>query len=184
MVRKVPSYPHHKSDGRAVVTIAGRDYYLGKYNSKESKLAYDKLIREWRAAGQSTSFGHTGGGVTVAMLLADYIDHCEVHYPGSNNSEMVQSRNAIKYMEPYCLEDAEEFGPRKLKAVRQAMLDKISDKTGKPLSRASINKLIDRIVRAWRWASENELVPISVYHEFAVHYWVLPGCIATLRYVR
>ena len=128
MVRRVPSYRHHKPSGKAVVTISGRDYYLGKFNSRESKAAYDKLIREWTAAGQSTSFGHTGGGgVTVAMMLADYMDHCEVHYPGSANSETVQTRKAIRYMEPYEDDDAAEFGPAKLKAVRQAMLDKISE---------------------------------------------------------
>ena len=74
------------------------------------------------------------------MMLADYMDHCEVHYPGSANSETVQTRNAIKYMEPYDDEPAESFGPTKLKAVRQAMLDKISEKSGKPLARVNINR--------------------------------------------
>jgi len=37
LVKKTPSYRLHSSDGRAVVTIDGRDIYLGKYNSPESR---------------------------------------------------------------------------------------------------------------------------------------------------
>lgn len=30
---RIPSYRHHKPSGHAVVTLGGRDIYLGKYNS-------------------------------------------------------------------------------------------------------------------------------------------------------
>ena len=32
----VPSYRHHKPSGKAVVTLSGRDFYLGLWQSPES----------------------------------------------------------------------------------------------------------------------------------------------------
>ncbi|MDX1928289.1 MAG: hypothetical protein SFV81_17305 [Pirellulaceae bacterium] len=37
MVRRVPSYRHHKPSGKAVVTNAGRDYYLGNFTRANLK---------------------------------------------------------------------------------------------------------------------------------------------------
>jgi hypothetical protein len=34
---RVPKYRHHKAKGLAVVTVAGRDFDLGKFNSAASK---------------------------------------------------------------------------------------------------------------------------------------------------
>ncbi len=35
--RRVPSYRRHKSSGQAVVTLNGRDVYLGKWNTAVEK---------------------------------------------------------------------------------------------------------------------------------------------------
>jgi hypothetical protein len=42
----VPSLRKHKSTGQAVVTINGKDHYLGRYGTAASKAEYDKLIGE------------------------------------------------------------------------------------------------------------------------------------------
>ena len=39
-----PAYRHHKASGQAVVTIAGRQVYLGVYDSPESHREYNRLI--------------------------------------------------------------------------------------------------------------------------------------------
>jgi len=39
---RVPSYRRHKPTGKAVVTLKGRDIYLGKYGSKESRAEYPR----------------------------------------------------------------------------------------------------------------------------------------------
>ena len=41
---RVPSYRHHRPSGQAVVTLDGRDFYLGPWNSHASKDNYDRLI--------------------------------------------------------------------------------------------------------------------------------------------
>jgi hypothetical protein len=50
---RVPNYRRHKPTGQAVVTLNGRDIYLGKWNTKESRTEYDRIIGEWLAAGRS-----------------------------------------------------------------------------------------------------------------------------------
>jgi hypothetical protein len=45
-IGRVPKYRLHKTTGRAVVTIDGRDFYLGPYNSPESRAKYDELRRD------------------------------------------------------------------------------------------------------------------------------------------
>ncbi len=77
---RVPKYRHNKTTGRAVVTICGRDYYLGKYGSAGSKQAYKRLLAEWEATGYSTTFGQDTSVVTVAMLVSDFQDWAESYY--------------------------------------------------------------------------------------------------------
>jgi hypothetical protein len=50
---RVPTYRHHKPTNQAVVTLNGKDHYLGRWNSKASRGEYDRLIGEWLAAGCS-----------------------------------------------------------------------------------------------------------------------------------
>ena len=45
------SLVHHKPSGRACVRICGRDYWLGTWGSRESRLASDRLATELLANG-------------------------------------------------------------------------------------------------------------------------------------
>ena len=45
--KKAPSYRLHKASGQGIVTIKGRDYYLGRFGSPESYQAYDRTLAEW-----------------------------------------------------------------------------------------------------------------------------------------
>jgi hypothetical protein len=67
--RKILSYRHHKSRDLAVVTINGKDIYLGKYKSPESSRKYDKLIQE-RLARKPPS----GAWVPTDAILQEIID--------------------------------------------------------------------------------------------------------------
>ena len=49
MTIRTPSYRYHKSRNCAVVTIAGKDHYLGTYENPESWEKYHRLIAEWLA---------------------------------------------------------------------------------------------------------------------------------------
>ncbi len=139
--------------GRAVVTICGRDYYLGKYGSKESKQAYKRLIAEWESTGRSTAFGAAQAKATVAMLISDYRDWANSYYPmNGKDSEAKQIVIASEWLADYEDLPVSKFGPLRLKAVREAMIN-ATGKHGKPLSRGYINDLIERIRRMFGWGS-------------------------------
>ena len=44
---RIPKYCKHKATGQAVVRLNGKDYYLGRFDTKESRSYYDRLIAEW-----------------------------------------------------------------------------------------------------------------------------------------
>jgi hypothetical protein len=67
---RVPSYRRHKPTGQAVVTLGGRDVYLGKWNSKASRAEYDRLIGEWLANGRRLP--SSCNDFTVAELAHGY----------------------------------------------------------------------------------------------------------------
>jgi hypothetical protein len=41
----VPTYRRHKPTGQAVVTLCGKDHYLGKWNTAASKAEYNRLTQ-------------------------------------------------------------------------------------------------------------------------------------------
>jgi len=63
-----PKYRHHKATGQAVVTIAGKDHYLGPWRSKASRREYDRLTGEWLAAGRPSHPVGSPDEITVAEL--------------------------------------------------------------------------------------------------------------------
>lgn len=156
-----PSYRLHRPTGQAVVTLNGHDHYLGRHGSPESRSAYDRLIAEWLANGRRPLAQALGGesGVTVNEILLAYLRHADAYYvkDGRPTSESGIIRLALRPLRDlYGRTIASEFGPLKLKAVRQRMLDE-------SLTRTGINQRIDRIKRAFKWAVSEELIPAAVY---------------------
>ena len=64
----VPKYRLHRASGQAVVTLNGRDFYLGKYNSQESKTAYNQLIAEWQMNGRQHPASRRSNSLTIDEL--------------------------------------------------------------------------------------------------------------------
>lgn len=50
--RGVPSYRLHRPSGQAVVTLSGKDLYLGPHGSETSRAEYDRLVMEWLSNGR------------------------------------------------------------------------------------------------------------------------------------
>src|SRR5437764_11057991 len=166
MSKRTPSYCLHRASGQAVVRIGGKDYYLGKYNTLESKAEYNRLIAEWFANGQSflgKGAATNDSGLTVNELLLAYWKHAETHYrrpDGTPTAEIHCLRAALRPLRQlYGHTSVKEFGPLALKAVRQKMIDSADERTGKPWCRRSINLHTYRIRSLFRWAVEQELVP-------------------------
>src|SRR3954454_19611797 len=80
-----PSYRHHKARNVAVVTIDGKNHYLGPWQSPESHEKYAALIAEWTRNG-STLPTKTAGAptdatpLTVSELILAYFKFAQTHY--------------------------------------------------------------------------------------------------------
>ena len=65
----ISKHSHHKASGQAVVTLAGRDHYLGPHGTKASRLEYDRLIAEWIAAGRPSNGSFDPNDFTVVAII-------------------------------------------------------------------------------------------------------------------
>lgn len=162
---KVPSYCHHKASGRAVVRISGQDHYLGDFGSPESHAEYERLIAEWRAERQKAATKAAAStmicdpSLTIAVALVRYHEFARTYYakngiPTKEFVEMGLALRPVRQLFGSIL--ARAFGPRRLEAVQQHMIDA-------GLSRGVINNRVHRIKRCFRWLVSQELVPPSVY---------------------
>ena len=157
-------YRHYKPKNLAVVRIDGKDHYLGKFGSPESKEKYRRLIAELLTAPPaipSPSSRPVGDpNLTIAELATAYRDgHVATYYvkDGRPTSEQDNIRQALRFVRRlYGHSRAREFSPLALKATRQAMIE-----AGR--CRSLINKDVNRIRGMFRWAVEHELVGIAVY---------------------
>ena len=78
--RQPPSYRHHKVTGQAFVTLSGKDHYLGRYRSEESRAEYDRLVGEWMTNGRRPQQRVNAVPLTMVELLVAYSLHVEQTY--------------------------------------------------------------------------------------------------------
>jgi len=148
-----PKYRHYRPKNLGVVRINGIDHYLGRYKSPESWEKYHRLLE---AAGfQPPESSGTVDEVVLAFLKA-HKDHYR-RADGTQTGELDNFVDALRpLVEKFGPTSAKDFSPKGLKAVRQAMIDS-------GLARTTINQRVRRIVRVFKWAASEELVPGSVH---------------------
>jgi integrase len=154
----LPKYGKHKASGQAVVTLNGRDHYLGSHGTKASKVQYDRLISEWLQCDRKLQ--PVGGGeITIVELCARYLRFAERYYVKDGRCTGVTPavKACIKILRLwYGREPAANFGPLALKAIRQRMVDE-------GLSRRYVNDHVARIKRMFKWAVGEQLVPPATH---------------------
>ena len=156
LVQAVPKYRKHKSSRQAFVEINGRRHYLGPWQSKASKLEYDRLVTEWLSSGRSTSYGLPANVTSVVELVVAYLEYAKAYYGAGQRGEYANMRHALRPLrELYGRHPAREFGPLHLKAVREKFL-------ALGHSRKHINASVQRIGRVFRWAVSEGLIPPEV----------------------
>ncbi|MGI9429906.1 MAG: tyrosine-type recombinase/integrase [Bythopirellula sp.] len=154
---RTPKYRRHKAKGLALVTLNGRDIYLGKYGSAESKRKYRQLVAEYLQRGGASPLTQPEE-ITVIEVMAAYTKHAKNYYrkdgkPTREYGMIVEVCRAIRPLYGKAL--AVDFGPLALKSVRQSLV--IAG-----FARTHINRQIDRVKRMFRWAAAEELIPASV----------------------
>lgn len=161
--RRKPTYSLHKATGQARVRINGKDHDLGAYGSPESREMYEDLSIEWFARSGDVS----RETLTVDDLCLLFMDHADRHYrrkDGRPTGETTNLRNAPRLLiRVHGTIRVRAFGPRKLKEVRQAIIDA-------GMCRININRQVRRMSRMKRvfswgvesWGVATELVPSEI----------------------
>jgi integrase len=159
-----PSYRLHRARGYAVVTINGKNHYLGPYSSPESQEKHARLIARWRANGKELS-GLTDStpnrDLTISGLILNYLDFAAGYYKdfgSKHRGKNCNLRYAVRSLRIlYGRIYSSDFSPEALENVRQSMIDA-------GLARSTINQRVTRIKRVFRWGARKCLVLPSVYH--------------------
>lgn len=160
---RAPTYRRYKPKDLAVVRIDGRDIYLGKYGSTESRERYHRLLAEHLTAPAPYPPAPTAAdapALTINQLLNAYRQFAEGYYirndrPTKELADMKYAARPLRALYGSTL--ARDFGPLALKTVREHMIA-VED-----LSRGVVNSRINRIKRIFKWAVSEELVPPSAY---------------------
>ena len=161
---RTPKYRHYKPKNLAVVRINGRDMYLGKYGSPESRERYDRLVAELLLSRQGTLRPITEGstssdGLLVNHLILAFWQWAEPRYvkDGKPTSEIRSFRTALKPVRRlYGSESVVSFGPLALVACRKQLIDQ-------GICRKRINQHVSRIRQMFKWGVARELVPETVW---------------------
>ncbi len=158
--RRVPGYLRHKASGQALVRINGRDFYLGKYDSPESKDEYDRLISKWLHNVGVLLSTLAEDGISVNELCLAYLNYAEGYFrdsDGAVSESIFKTRAAVRYLsEHYGRTDAQDFGPLALLSLRDRMIEK-------DLSRGYINSLVDIVRQLFKWGVSRQLIPVAVH---------------------
>jgi hypothetical protein len=161
---RLPKYRHYRPKDLAVVRLDGKDHYLGRYGSEESREKYRRLVAGWLAAGAAfaspadASHG-SAPGLTVNELILAYARFADAYYvkDGRPTVEPTDIRLALRVVHRlYGRTPVAYFGPLALKAVREEMI-----RAG--TYRREINRRVGRVVRMFRWGVSEELFPPAVH---------------------
>jgi integrase len=161
--RRTPKYRHYKPKNLGMVVIDGHAHYLGKYDSPESRERYHRLVAELHAGrhlvASQTSPSDDETDLTVNELILAYARFADSYYvkDGRPTVEPTNIRLVLRLMRRlHGTTPAKSFGPLALKAVREEMI-----RAGN--CRREVNRRVGRIVRMFKWAVSEELVPPSVF---------------------
>jgi integrase len=182
-----PAYRLHKSTGQAVVSFQGKRHYLGPHNSKASKIAYDRIVDQWRVElaelerqrqeqadreQQKQSFGavpdtvtdlrkkaKAGARVFVVQLAKCYVDFASTYYV--KNGEVTREAELVHEV---CNFLSEHYGLVEVGDFGPVLLEEFRERMidEKDWSRKYINNQCSRIIRMFRWGTSQEIVPPAV----------------------
>lgn len=161
LIHSLPKYRKHRASGQAIVTLDGKDHYLGPHGSRGSRREYDRLVGEWQQNGRRLP--SSPDQTSVVVLLAAYWKFAQTYYTknGKPTGELPGVKAALGFMRrlygdtPVC-----DFGPLALENVQNQMVE-----AGH--CRKYVNKNIGRIKRCFKWGVAKEMVPVSVYQALA-----------------
>jgi hypothetical protein len=144
----------HKQSGQAIVAVNGRDFLLGPWRSKASRIKYDRLIFEWLSRDRQPLFD-TRSDLTIAEVASRYWSYASKKHVrgGKPKAKYFKIKTAMRHLlRLYPDHAAAEYAPPHLKVVRQSMIDA-------GWARTYVNLPVGFIVRMFKWAACDVLIP-------------------------
>lgn len=161
---RVPSYLCHEAGGRkrafTYVYEEGqrRRVYLGAWGSAQSKRRYRDLLAT--QLGERLPDPSKILEITIEDLVGRFLFWAQGHYVkhGQPTGEWNNLKDAAApLLDLFRDEHAAAFGPKKLRMVRDHLLQ------SRRFARRTINTMVQRIRRIFRWGVAEELVPVAVW---------------------
>jgi integrase len=153
----MPAYRFHLS-GQAVVTLAGKDFYLGPHDSPESRARYFQLVQEYNANGKvapDTPTRQKDQPVTVRTVVGEYREWIRERYANSYKERKRHEGICTTLEDEYGDLPADDFGPRKLAELRDLFIASGN-------SRTYVNRLVRQVKGVFRHAVSRELVGVNL----------------------
>lgn len=155
-----------KATNRAFIRWQGRKVYFGRAGSQEASKAFGKWLADLQPEPTNPP---PRSRLTVIQCVEQYLYHAESYY--SKDGVRSHEFRAVSLAMGILLEHsggqrdfADEFGPRKLAKIQEAMAKQAVSKEDQSLKycRNTINTRIHQIRRCFRWCATQEFIPASV----------------------
>jgi len=174
--RTPPAYRLRKGYTQAIVTLTDsvtrrrRDYWLGEHGTAESRELYHRIIAAWEANGRCLpdvnlidAPATARQGMTIAALIREYWRWAKGYYHVKHSAAIKSALRLLR--QHYGQTPAAEFGPKKLRLLREAMIQGFGREEDfrRPWSRKYINAQVQRIRHMFKWAAAHELLPAGVH---------------------
>ncbi len=168
---KVPKYRIRRDRDQAYVEMDGRRVPLpGRARSPESRDAYRRALGDYlrrHVNGDKPKPLRLSWELSVAELVAAWLDHCRLYYSGANtrSNEYDNCRYAVRPLVALFGDVAVvDFRAEELRAVREAMVTgqwqiDTAKQAVRAWSRKHANAQVNKIKRLFRWGLEKGLVP-------------------------
>jgi len=159
--RNFPTYRLHKPSGRAVVTLNGKDYYLGRHGSKASREEYERVVGEYLANGKKLPPTTTQGGIIGEELAIHFLDWCEGYY--RKNGELTQTfghnKTAVSlFVHHYGNESVNNFTPLSLDFLQKQWIEKYG------YTRLTVNRYVCVIKQMFQYGVKYQWVDAQVFY--------------------
>ena len=161
---RAPQMRYHSPSGQYRITLNGQDVWLGTDHAAAKKRCA-VVIAEWHLRGCQPP-PPPAADVTVAELFDRFAVWASDYYRNSPATFRSIVAGWRPFLDLYGDTPAAKIGPKALKAFRAGLVrdDFRVDPEAppRPPVRNTINQRIRELVRAFRWAASEELIPASV----------------------
>ncbi len=157
-MRRIPSYRLHKASGCGVVTINGKDIYLGPFGKPKGEALYERLIRQWL---------ETGHLETVHPFLVSDLTASHQRWASSYYVKDRKTTSEFALCERICKTLNRCWGGMSVNDLRGHCLSEIRDELASEDSnpgRATINRYVNIIRRIFQYGVTQGLVPAEVWY--------------------